>query len=61
MPDKLGKQLCEGGHLVCIHGRAPATKATLYRAVNGVLGGRMIFDAAAPLLPGFKTPPQFAF
>jgi hypothetical protein len=33
----------------------------LYRRSGEDFGGRPIFDAAAPLLPGFAKPPVFAF
>jgi hypothetical protein len=33
----------------------------LYRRSGDEMGGRAIFDAAAPLLPGFAKPPVFAF
>ena len=49
-----------GGRLVCVLGR-PNGKAMLYRLVSGDLSGRPIFDAAAPLLPGFAAPPAFVF
>lgn len=60
-PRGFARQLRDGGRLVCVLGQAPAAKATLYRAADGVLSGRPIFDAAAPLLPGFAKPPAFAF
>jgi protein-L-isoaspartate(D-aspartate) O-methyltransferase len=61
VPQALGHQLKPTGRLACIFGRAPSTKAMLYRVVEGQLAGRPIFDAAAPLLPGFKAPPAFVF
>jgi hypothetical protein len=33
----------------------------LYRRSGGELGGRPIFDAAAPVLPGFEKKAVFAF
>lgn len=60
-PKALLRQLKDGGRLVGVLGRAPATRAMLYRAVGGECSGRPIFDAAAPLLPGFAQPPSFAF
>jgi protein-L-isoaspartate(D-aspartate) O-methyltransferase len=61
VPDALGHQLREGGRLVCVLGRSAGAKATLYFRDNGLLSGRPIFDAAAPLLPGFAKPLTFAF
>ena len=60
-PDALFRQLREGGRLVCIQGRGPAAKAMLYRLDLGDVGGRPIFDATAPVLPGFSLPPTFVF
>jgi protein-L-isoaspartate(D-aspartate) O-methyltransferase len=61
VPEAFGRELRDGGRLVCILGRPPAQKAMLYRAASGQLAGRAIFDAAATLLPGFAKPPEFAF
>lgn len=61
MPETLGRQLKPRGRLACIFGRAPSGKAMIYRLVEGRLLGRPIFDAAAPLLPGFVAPPAFVF
>jgi protein-L-isoaspartate(D-aspartate) O-methyltransferase len=61
VPKALLLQLKDGGRLVAVVGRAPATKAMLYRAVGGECSGRPIFDAAASLLPGFAALPAFVF
>ena len=61
VPETLGRQLRPTGRLACIFGHAPASKAMLYRMVEGHLVGRPIFDAAAPVLPGFVAPPAFVF
>jgi protein-L-isoaspartate(D-aspartate) O-methyltransferase len=60
-PEALLQQLKDGGRLVCVLGSGPGAKAMLYRRSSHDTGGRAIFDAAAPLLPGFVKPPQFAF
>jgi len=60
-PDALGRQLKPNGRLAAIFGRCPATKAMIYRPIEGHLVGRPIFDAAAPPLPGFAAPPAFVF
>jgi protein-L-isoaspartate(D-aspartate) O-methyltransferase len=60
-PKALLRQLKPGGRLVGVLGRGPAGKAMLYCSIGGECGGRPIFDAAAPLLPGFAAPPAFAF
>ena len=60
-PDALGRQLKPNGRLAAVFGRGPAAKAMIYRPIEGHLVGRPIFDAAAPLLPGFAAPPTFVF
>lgn len=61
VPEMLLDQLKDGGRLVCVLGRSLAGKAMLYRRVERELSGRPVFDAAAPLLPGFIKPPEFVF
>jgi protein-L-isoaspartate(D-aspartate) O-methyltransferase len=61
VPDSLGRQLKPDGRLACILGRAPIGKAMIYRMVEGHLVGRPIFDAGAPVLPGFAAVPAFVF
>jgi protein-L-isoaspartate(D-aspartate) O-methyltransferase len=61
VPGRLLRQLAEGGRLVGIVGRAPASKAVLYLAAGGQVSGLPIFDAGAPPLPGFAAPPAFVF
>jgi protein-L-isoaspartate(D-aspartate) O-methyltransferase len=60
-PRALFPQLAEGGRLICIEGRGPSGRAMVYVATGGVASGRSVFDAAAPLLPGFAAPPAFVF
>ena len=59
-PAALLRQLGDGGRL-CGVMRGAAGKAMLYRSTGGVVSGRPIFDAAAPLLPGFAQPAVFVF
>jgi protein-L-isoaspartate(D-aspartate) O-methyltransferase len=61
MPETLFAQLTDGGRLVCVLRRGGVGRAMLYRSVGGDISGRPIFDAAAPLLPGFARPPAFVF
>jgi len=61
VPEALGRQLKPDGRLACIFGRAPNGKGMIYRLVEGRLVGRPIFDAGAPVLPGFVAPPAFVF
>jgi protein-L-isoaspartate(D-aspartate) O-methyltransferase len=60
-PQPLLSQLGQGGRLVCVQGRGPAAKGTIYRCSHGDVSGWPLFDAAAPLLPGFAEPKAFVF
>jgi protein-L-isoaspartate(D-aspartate) O-methyltransferase len=60
-PDAYAGQLKPNGRLACIYRPGPAGKAMIYRAVEGHLVGRPIFEAAAPVLPGFTAPKAFVF
>ena len=60
-PRALFGQLADGGCLLCIEGRDLAGRAMVYRSDHGQVSGRSVFDAAAPLLPGFARPPAFVF
>ena len=60
-PQALFGQIKDGGRLACVLGSGPAAKAMLYRRSGEEVGGRPIFDAAAPILPGYAKPPVFAF
>ena len=59
-PQSLCRQLKDGGRLACVFGRAPG-RATVYQSVSGHVTGQPVFDAGAPLLPGFAKPPEFVF
>jgi len=61
VPHALCRQLKDDGRLVCVLGSGPGAKAMLYRRSGEDFGERPIFDAAAPLLPGFAKQPVFAF
>ncbi len=61
VPHALCAQLKDGGRLVCVLGSGPGAKAMLYRKSGDDVGGRPLFDASAPLLPGFAKQPVFAF
>ncbi len=60
-PRALCRQLKDGGRLVCVVGTGRSGKATMFRRSGDESGSRAIFDAAAPLLPGFAKPAAFAF
>lgn len=59
-PAVLG-QLREGGRLVAIVGAGAMGKATLFRRTPHETSGIEVFDATAPALAGFRTPPAFVF
>lgn len=61
VPERLLRQLKEGGRLVGVVGRPPASKAMMYLVSGGQTSAVPIFDAAAPALPGFAEPPAFVF
>ena len=61
VPEAVGRQLKPEGRMASILGRAPTAKAMIYRMIEGHLVGRPIFDAAAPVLPGFAAPVEFVF
>lgn len=61
LPSTLAAQLKDGGRFVCVRHTGPAGKAMVYRSDRGALSGRAVFEAAAPLLPGFVAPAQFVF
>lgn len=60
-PQMFCRDLKQGGRLVCVLGSGPGARAMLYRRSGEELAGRPLFDAAAPLLPGFDKKPVFAF
>ncbi len=45
----------------CGGGPPPTSRAMVYRSAGGDVSGWPVFDAAAPLLPGFAEPPAFVF
>jgi protein-L-isoaspartate(D-aspartate) O-methyltransferase len=61
VPMALVEQLKIGGRLACVLGSGQAGKAMIYRRAEGDLSGRAVFDAAAPLLPGFAKSQEFVF
>jgi protein-L-isoaspartate(D-aspartate) O-methyltransferase len=61
VPDQLCTQLSSRGRLLAIEVTGPAGKAKLFQPVNGRFSGRELFDASAPVLPGFGVAPAFVF
>jgi protein-L-isoaspartate(D-aspartate) O-methyltransferase len=60
-PDTLLSQLAEGGRLVAVMNDGPQGKATIFLKEHGGIGRRAVFDAAAPVLAGFKKAMGFVF
>jgi protein-L-isoaspartate(D-aspartate) O-methyltransferase len=60
-PDTLLSQLAEGGRLVAVMNDGPQGKATIFLKERGGIGRRAVFDAAAPVLAGFKKAMGFIF
>ena len=61
LPAALGAQLAEGGRpaaIIASPGRMP--QAVLLRHIGGALDSSVLFDAAAPLLPGFAREAAFS-
>jgi protein-L-isoaspartate(D-aspartate) O-methyltransferase len=54
-------QLADGGRLGVFEMARGAGQAVLYRRDGGVVGRRALFDAQAPMLPGFAPQPEFVF
>lgn len=58
--DRLCRQLTLSGCLVGIFGAVPQ-RAMLLRHSHDGFGSRVLFDASAPVLPGFARPAAFVF
>lgn len=62
IPPVIGDQLAEGGRLVAVVKEdAGLGHATLMQRNGGVVSSRILFDASAPMLPGFEIEPGFVF
>ncbi|MEI6557827.1 MAG: protein-L-isoaspartate O-methyltransferase [Rhodospirillaceae bacterium] len=65
VPPALFDQLAEDGRLVavisCQHDIARLGQARLYRKAGTTVSSRSLFDATAPVLPGFEFKPRFVF
>lgn len=61
VPTGLFGQLKEGGRLVGVVGLTSPPRATLVTHSHGDFGHRELFDATAPVLPGFERLPAFVF
>ena len=61
MPPSLVSQLVAGGALVAIERNGGVSRAMLYERVGPETTKWPLFDAWAPVLPGFERRPEFAF
>jgi protein-L-isoaspartate(D-aspartate) O-methyltransferase len=61
-PEGLLAQLSpKEGRLVCVEGQGRPGRAMLYVRSGEVFGSRPLFDAAGPVLEGFRAEPGFVF
>jgi protein-L-isoaspartate(D-aspartate) O-methyltransferase len=60
-PEPLIAQLGDGGRLLTVIGDRPMGKATIYSKSGPHVTALPLFDAGAPVLPGFVKPPEFVF
>lgn len=61
VPETLYRQLKVGGRLVGVFALSAPARATLVTRSVADYGSRALFDATAPVLPGLKRVPAFAF
>ena len=61
IPDALCDQLVEGGRIVALVQDGRMGRARLGRRVEGRMAWRDVFDATAPVLPGFEAARGFTF
>jgi protein-L-isoaspartate(D-aspartate) O-methyltransferase len=61
IPDRIARQLDEGGRLVTVMKPHALGHAVLMTRTEGVLSERRMFDAGTPKLPGFEPAPDFVF
>jgi protein-L-isoaspartate(D-aspartate) O-methyltransferase len=60
VPDKISRQLAEGGRLVAVVGEGVG-RGTLTMRTRGTIASRPVFDAATPVLPEFAAEQGFVF
>ena len=61
VPDRLYRQLKDGGRLVGVFATSRPPRAMIVTHSHADFGDRALFDAAAPVLPGLERPPAFVF
>jgi protein-L-isoaspartate(D-aspartate) O-methyltransferase len=60
-PDRLYRQLKEGGRLVGVFATTQPPRAMIVTRSHGDFGYRTLFDAVVPVLPGLERLPAFVF
>ncbi len=60
VPAALTDQLAAGGRLIAPQGAGSTGAVRLYERAGDSVSSRYLFDAAAPVLPGFQKPREFA-
>jgi protein-L-isoaspartate(D-aspartate) O-methyltransferase len=61
IPDRLYRQLKEGGRLVGVFATTQPPRATIVTRSHDEFGNRALFDAVVPVLPGLERLPAFVF
>jgi len=61
MPERICRQLREGGRLVGVFAIAKPPRAMIVTHTRGDFGNRALFDATVPVLPGLERLPAFVF
>jgi protein-L-isoaspartate(D-aspartate) O-methyltransferase len=61
VPERLYRQLQNGGRLVGVFAMSQPPRATIVTSSHGDFGSRALFDAAVPVLPGLERLPAFVF
>jgi protein-L-isoaspartate(D-aspartate) O-methyltransferase len=60
-PDRLYRQLKEGGRLVGVFATTRPPRAMIVTRSHDEFGNRALFDAVVPVLPGLERRPAFVF
>jgi len=61
LPKTLFDQLKDGGRLLGVFATSRPSRAVIVTRSHGDFGHRILFDAAAPVLPGLERVPAFVF
>ena len=61
IPDALLEQVRDNGRLAVVEGHGGAGQALIYTRTSDVVSPRFIFNASAPILPGFERQAAFEF